>query len=650
MVPLPRLEIVLLGGIRLRLHGREITEFRTQKVASLLAYLALHHERLHSRVELATLLFPDREERLARANLRTALYHLKELLRSGEPAGQPFLAITRQALGFNSQSDYWLDIEEFERLLEQASHAERPKRSYEMRLKALSLYRGDFLAGHYEDWSLHAQERLRSRYQEALASAAEYEAQNGLTPQAIAHLQEQLAMSPLQEEVHRRLIRLFLDEGDHAAAWVQYRLCERVLAVELGVAPDPETQALRTQLEVHSPSARSPQSAAHKELERGQRALARGHARGAERLLQSARRRLAEAHDPAEAEAIFQLARIALHRGDFELARRRFHQIYRRSRREQDTALQATALNGLGAVEAACGQLRQARELYQRALHLAEQGHHADVRWWALNNLGRNAWLQGRYDEALRFYTRAQLLCEQLCDERGILITLQNQGTVYSHLGSHEEAQRCYEEAYQLSQSATLSRRLLRSLWHNWGDVYERQGETEEALRCYRRSYKISWELDDELGCAASLCALGRVTCALGDSRRAERYLARAFRRIEALKAPDLELEAYCVLSCVKQHQGELTDARAWNSRALELLYSGVTAEEPERVYLAHAEILQAAGDHSGAEEAVRRAWEVLQERAERIRRADYRTSFLENVPHRRRVRELLEPFDLNDD
>ena len=633
------LRIHLFGGIRLWRGDRELTAFRSRKVALLLAYLLMDRTRLHGRVELATLLFPEQGEARARANLRTTLCHLKKLLHGEGGPGEPHLRITPQAIGFNPESDYRLDVEEFEALLERADRA-APPRAYALRCRALRLYRGEFLAGHYEDWVLQEQERLRLRYQEALEAAARYEEEHGLLPQAIAHRREQLLLSPLQEGLHRALIRLLMRRGDRAAARKQYRLCARLLAAELGVEPAPETRRLGEVLGACTPRPAGPREAAHAELARGKRVLEQGHLRAAERLLLAARRKLSALRDPAEGEALLQLGRVAHRRGNLDRASRCFARARALARRRQDTALEALALDGLGVTEAARGRRQRARDHHQRALRLAEAGHHPEVRWRVLNHLGRNHWLCDRYEEALRCYVEAQLLCEQLGEHRGLLLVLQNLGTLYSYLGLFAEAHRCYEEAQALAEGADDPAGQ-RSLWHNWGNVYERQGRLPEAARCYRRSYRIGWGLDDALGCGLALSDLGRVHGALGDLRRAERYLARALRRADPRVLRGWHPEVHAALAQVRWAQGLRAEALAQGARAVELLQAGAPAEEPERIYLAYAEVLGAAGDRRAARRALEEAFRLLQRRAARLERPEHRRSFWENVPKRRRIRAL---------
>ena len=53
-----------------------------------------------------------------------------------------------------------------------------------------------------------------------------------------------LALDPLQEPVHRTLMRLYMEAGRRGAALRQYQQCVSALGRELGVEPEAETKAL----------------------------------------------------------------------------------------------------------------------------------------------------------------------------------------------------------------------------------------------------------------------------------------------------------------------------------------------------------------------------------------------------------------------
>lgn len=77
---MPRWSLRLLGPFALERDDGPVTGFRSDKVRALLAYLAAQPGRSWSRSALADLLWPDRPEAVARANLRNALSNLRKAI------------------------------------------------------------------------------------------------------------------------------------------------------------------------------------------------------------------------------------------------------------------------------------------------------------------------------------------------------------------------------------------------------------------------------------------------------------------------------------------------------------------------------------------------------------------------------------------
>jgi len=63
------------------------------------------------------------------------------------------------------------------------------------------------------------------------------------------------------------------------------------------------------------------------------------------------------------------------------------------------------------------------------------------------------------------------------------------------------------------------------------------------------------------------------------------------------------------------------------------------------RVYLTCAEVFQALGEQGLARAAAKAGWLELQERAGKISNLEWRTSFLENVPEHRKMKDLERQF-----
>src|SRR5258708_4707392 len=114
--------IHLFGRLRAVNADRPIDRFRTEKTASLLAYLALHLGQSFSRDSLIELLWPEADLDRGRMSLRTALSSLRRQL---EPPGVPSGAVLRATPSAVSlhPSSVRTDVDEFERLIAFAATA-----------------------------------------------------------------------------------------------------------------------------------------------------------------------------------------------------------------------------------------------------------------------------------------------------------------------------------------------------------------------------------------------------------------------------------------------------------------------------------------------------------------------------------------------
>ncbi|NLS76190.1 MAG: hypothetical protein GXY76_02915 [Chloroflexi bacterium] len=239
-----RLSISLLGPFRAALGGAPVTEFESDKVRALLAYLAVESGRPHRRQSLAGLLWPEWPEAAARANLRNALAKLRQSIRDHE-ADPPYLLAAGETIQFNLQSDHWLDVRAF------AETIQDPQSDVQALEKALALYRGDFLEGFaleesasFEEWQSLTREHLREQLLRGLARLVALYEGAGEAGLAAERARRWAELSPLDEEAHRAVMRLLARGGQRAAALAQYETCKRTLQAELGVEPAPETTAL----------------------------------------------------------------------------------------------------------------------------------------------------------------------------------------------------------------------------------------------------------------------------------------------------------------------------------------------------------------------------------------------------------------------
>ena len=116
--------------------------------------------------------------------------------------------------------------------------------------RAVALYQGDLLAGlsvrdpAFEEWLAAERERLREMALQTMARLLAHQRAGGAPEAAIQTALRLLALDPLQEPVHRALMRLYAGLGRRGAALRQYQLCVDALRRELGTSPEDATRQL----------------------------------------------------------------------------------------------------------------------------------------------------------------------------------------------------------------------------------------------------------------------------------------------------------------------------------------------------------------------------------------------------------------------
>lgn len=243
---LATLTIRLLGTLVLEREGQQLGRFPSKRAKDLLSYLLLNRDTIHPRHHLAGLFWSDLDDRQARRSLNTALWRLNQVLAETGRRDHPYLRVDAETIGFNTASDFRLDVAEFESLCMLAREVgdQSDEQQATLYRRAVQLYGGDLLVDCYEDWCAFERERLAQLHHSALSHLVSYHSARGEYEDAIDYALQTLALDVLREEAQRDLIGLYLASGQPAAALRQYRTCEDLLHRELAVDPLPETQAL----------------------------------------------------------------------------------------------------------------------------------------------------------------------------------------------------------------------------------------------------------------------------------------------------------------------------------------------------------------------------------------------------------------------
>jgi predicted ATPase/DNA-binding SARP family transcriptional activator len=186
---------------------------------------------------LADLLWQDRTQRRAMANLRVVLSSLRERL-------GPFLQIDRELISLNGNSNIWIDVVEF-----------RENLRSNKRQDAVELYKGDFLEGfnirgarEFEYWVIVQREQTRESVIAALQDLVNLHLAYAQYEEGLPFARRLLEMNPLMESAHRNLMRMLALSGQRDQAMSQFGICVNILAEELDIEPSIETKTLHQQI------------------------------------------------------------------------------------------------------------------------------------------------------------------------------------------------------------------------------------------------------------------------------------------------------------------------------------------------------------------------------------------------------------------
>lgn len=221
----------LLGGFTVISNGRRAA--LPSAVQRVLALLALQGRTL-SRAHAAGLLWPDKPDSRALANLRSALWRAEDELDGLLVCDDRTLALADRVV---------IDVDEFER---RCLGAVDPAAAIDDLAAFAHTAMTDLLPGWYDDWITFERERLRQVHLYGLEAMTAALRRSGRSAEAVIVGLAAVARDPLRESAHRLVIEAHLDLGNVAEARRQYGLCRGYLREHLGVEPSPSLGELLT--------------------------------------------------------------------------------------------------------------------------------------------------------------------------------------------------------------------------------------------------------------------------------------------------------------------------------------------------------------------------------------------------------------------
>jgi len=211
-----------------------------QRAGLLLKYLTCERHRVVPTEEIAESVCNNAQHSTPNT-VRYFIHALRKWLEPGRPKhGQARVVLARHGGYTLNKAAIWIDADEFEAQvnvgLAALARGSRAAASDHFE-RAVALYQGDFLADEpYAEWALMERERLRALVEKPLRALSELHADD--PERAAGYLARLAQMEPLDGDVQRELLSLWVRQGRVSRAARHYHAFQQRLLRELGTRPE----------------------------------------------------------------------------------------------------------------------------------------------------------------------------------------------------------------------------------------------------------------------------------------------------------------------------------------------------------------------------------------------------------------------------
>ena len=543
-------KIHLLGGLRIK-RGETLILLPAFRSQSLLAALLLRPPSAR-RVQLAGLLCPDLPEEVAKARLSDRLWLLKNSL-----PDFPF-EIDPTSVSVNRQK-VWVDVSAFRSLINSGS-------SDSLR-EAVNLYAGDLLPEQDEEWLLLERENLHLAFTRLLQSQASQALQSGRFVEAVTLAEKLHSLEPFDENNFRTLLRAHQALGHRGAALAAYDQFQVLLRDEMGLDPEPATQAILKSIQSQTiPCSDQDEIAELKSpvdiIQRCRHALLQGdyclvedglnrlrgigHGKAAdlevdllEAFLAMEQGAFARAHhlvEPHAGQALpFKVLalHLAIEEKEYQQVIEAAPQLLLDPRTSQQASLKASLLADLALAKCNQGIPNEALLFANRAIQEAAQSGLAYPYCYALYAKGNIVGRQGIENDAIQILHQAESYAHDH-GFRPLLARIKLELGVNNRLsGKLSAAIQQFETGLALSRDLGLQR-VEAEILQELAAVYDCLGEGQKSIHALERAQQIFAGLNDELGLARNMYHLA-FAMSYHDERQLDQALVIAEKSLEIL-------------------------------------------------------------------------------------------------------------------
>ncbi|MEN1760843.1 AfsR/SARP family transcriptional regulator [Anoxynatronum sibiricum] len=236
------LELHFMGVPRVVANETEITGTLSSKAIGILAYLVVNRNEQVARERLASLFWCDSDRKSAKYNLRYALWSINREFRARGIVTDFLHQEDKEHCMLLENHCWYSDVI----MLENGPGDQREGAVH---------YRGEFLQDipikgnpELDNWIICERERMQRIFFGRVSQQAEIHQEKGDYASAIGGVESLLAMNPLQEDLHLKLMELYFKNQQRVQAIQQYHKCRDILRRELNISPMPEMKAFFQQI------------------------------------------------------------------------------------------------------------------------------------------------------------------------------------------------------------------------------------------------------------------------------------------------------------------------------------------------------------------------------------------------------------------
>ncbi len=223
----------------------------TRRARDIFCYIATSKHRRVAKDLLIEAFWPGEDPNTVEKNFHPTISHIRKALNSRQSFKQNYLMFRDGAYQLNPELSYQIDSEQFEHLIAEAETAKRAKNSKELRENleaAHALYRGEFMAGIYDDWAEERRHFYVEQFARVLNALAKLSFAEKRWAAALTLTSEILRDDPYREDVHRLIMKIHAGQAKPASVKKHFEELQELLKKDLGIEPAAETRRLLEEL------------------------------------------------------------------------------------------------------------------------------------------------------------------------------------------------------------------------------------------------------------------------------------------------------------------------------------------------------------------------------------------------------------------